>query len=227
MEHKKYIKKPTHFVFFPLYYMPAITTNYDKLRSNILSIPGTDVDPHYFQHPMRLHMSTVMLTLDTEEKISKAKDAMKLIESDVKKIITAPFDVTIEHLNVFSQPKATNLLFAETKKDAAYQKLQDIADIAIRRMGEYDLIDEKEYSHIFYNKKTDKNEIKLHMTILNTLFKQDKEKGKKYLFNSLPIIEKYGATELGTGTLDHIELCMKGAHFDSAGHYICIDKFML
>ena len=59
-------------------------------------------------------------------------------------------------------------------------------------MDKFGLVHDQEFKHIIFDKASNKYKIKLHMTILNTLFKQNKKKGIKYTFDAEPLIDKLG-----------------------------------
>ncbi|XP_069720028.1 activating signal cointegrator 1 complex subunit 1 isoform X1 [Phaenicophaeus curvirostris] len=159
-------KQPfTHFLSFALN-QPAIQEKFLQFKEEVLEKCSKDhgVSSSLFQNPAKLHLTLGTLVLLNEQEIQKACDLLQRCKEDFVDQITGGKPLTVEVAGVEymnDDPATTDILYAQVHMKDGSDKLQVIADRLVERFVASGLM-LKEW-----------NRVKLHATVMNTLFRKD------------------------------------------------------
>ncbi|XP_061765779.1 activating signal cointegrator 1 complex subunit 1 isoform X2 [Nerophis ophidion] len=158
-------KQPfTHFLSFPLN-DPKIQDGFLSFKDGILEQCSQDhgVDGSIFQNPAKLHLTVGTLTLLDDTEVRKACQHLqecRTFISDITGSKPLPLEIRgIEYMN--DDPAMVDILYAKVNINDGSDNLQVIAD----RLVEYFV------SVGLMTKQWDR--VKLHGTVMNTLFRKD------------------------------------------------------
>ena len=121
------------------------------------------VDEFLFQNPKKLHLTISVLSLETETKISQAKEAFKIECERVFKEFEAnlKMPIQIKGLGIMNNdPTKTNVLYAKIEN----YTIQQVAN----------RINEQMKQNGFLFKDNMEENVKLHITLMNTLYRKRK-----------------------------------------------------
>ncbi|XP_059585902.1 activating signal cointegrator 1 complex subunit 1 isoform X2 [Alligator mississippiensis] len=159
-------KQPfTHFLSFALNQL-EIQEKFLKFKEEVLEKCSKDrgVSSSLFQNPAKLHLTLGTLVLLNEQEIQKACEILQRCKEDfIDKIIGGkplPVEMTgIEYMN--DDPAMMDVLYAKVCMKDGSDKLQVIADTLMEHFVSSGLMI-KEWDRV-----------KLHATVMNTLFRKD------------------------------------------------------
>ncbi|XP_040983091.1 activating signal cointegrator 1 complex subunit 1 isoform X1 [Aquila chrysaetos chrysaetos] len=159
-------KQPfTHFLSFALN-QPAIQEKFLQFKEEVLEKCSKDhgVSSSLFQNPAKLHLTLGTLVLLNEQEIQKACDLLQQCKEDFVDQIAGGKPLTVEVAGVEymnDDPAMTDVLYAKVHMKDGSDRLQVIADQLVERFVASGLM-LKEWDRV-----------KLHATVMNTLFRKD------------------------------------------------------
>ncbi|KAG0179229.1 activating signal cointegrator 1 complex subunit [Apophysomyces sp. BC1021] len=163
-------------------------------QRSILSCEG--VDPSILVSPLNLHITIGVLKLlepcDVEDAVDFLKaECPKVVNSVLKNM---PLSIDVQHLSVMqSDPAAAHVLYVKAEN----KTLNTLCTAVINKMIEGGFM------------QKDKRSLKIHITMINTAYREPKPK-HRFPFNASSILEEYGELELGRVRLDSLHLMKMG-----------------
>ncbi|XP_049852737.1 activating signal cointegrator 1 complex subunit 1 isoform X1 [Schistocerca gregaria] len=160
-------KQPfTHFISIPLT-GNSIIEGFTKFREEVLeSCRNRGIDASIFQVPEKLHLTIGTLVLADNEERKKAGEVLK----ECKDIVIDPFlgkrplklrMTGVEYMN--DDPAEVDVLYGKVRVEGSSEYLlQELADGIVEYFANRGLM-QKQYE-----------QVKLHATVMNTLFREDK-----------------------------------------------------
>lgn len=166
-------KQPfTHFLAFFLN-EAEVQEGFLKFQQAVLEKCSTDhgVDSTIFQNPKKLHLTIGMLVLLSEEEIQQTCEMLQQCKEEFINDISGgkPLEVEmagIEYMN--DDPGMVDVLYAKVHMKDGSNRLQELVDRVLERFQASGLI-VKEW-----------NSVKLHATVMNTLFRKDPSAEGRY-----------------------------------------------
>lgn len=190
----------SHFISIPMT-SDEVTENLNKFREKILENPPTGVTPSLFQKPHKLHLTICTLTLVDDEEIAAAK---KVLQTCYEEVICKEFpknqqyQVVVQGVEIMNDdPSEVNVLYGKVhmKNPVQNERLQGISDT----------ISEYFYRSGLAKKQYDR--VKLHVTLMNTSFRNADEKQEK--FDATDIVERYPNYRFGVVDFNSIHLSIR------------------
>ncbi|XP_026206709.1 activating signal cointegrator 1 complex subunit 1 [Anabas testudineus] len=158
-------KQPfTHFLSFPLN-DAKIQQGFLKFKEEVLQQSSQDhgVEESIFQNPAKLHLTVGTLSLLNDMEVNKAREHLQECQSSIREITEGkplPLEVCgIEYMN--DDPAMVDVLYAKVSVKDGSDKLQVIADRLVEHFVSAGLM----------VRQWDR--VKLHGTVMNTLFRKD------------------------------------------------------
>ncbi|XP_071605060.1 activating signal cointegrator 1 complex subunit 1 isoform X1 [Heliangelus exortis] len=217
-------KQPfTHFLSFALN-QPTIQEKFLQFKEEVLEKCSKDdgISSSLFQNPAKLHLTLGTLVLLNEQEIRKACDLLQSCKEDFVDQITGGKPLTVEVAGVEymnDDPAMTDVLYAKVHMKDGSDRLQVIADQLVERFVASGLM-LKEWDRV-----------KLHATVMNTLFRKDPSAeernnpmtGKSSFkeresFNSRNILKLFNNFYFGEVQLDSVCLSQRFSS-DASGYY--------
>ncbi|NXT81070.1 ASCC1 protein, partial [Zapornia atra] len=217
-------KQPfTHFLSFALN-QPAIQEKFLQFKEEVLEKCSKDhgVSSSLFQNPAKLHLTLGTLVLLNEQEIQKARDLLQRCKEDFVDHIAGGEPLTVEVAGVEymnDDPAMTDVLYAKVHMKDGSDRLQAIADQLVERFVASGLM-LKEWDRV-----------KLHATVMNTLFRKDPSAeeqsttmaGKSSFkeresFNAQNILKLFENFYFGEVRLDTVRLSQRFSS-DASGYY--------
>ncbi|XP_050298788.1 activating signal cointegrator 1 complex subunit 1-like isoform X2 [Anthonomus grandis grandis] len=208
VEQRKQKMQPTHFVAIPIE-SDTIRENLLKFQETILQISPRGVTNSLFQKPQKVHLTLVVLTLLDDEELKLAKQTLEsCYQQEILKVFekNSRHNVTVQGLEIMNDdPSSAYVLYAKVHMQNAQllSKLQDMCDKisnAFQRVG----LAKKEYDRV-----------KLHMTVMNTSFRNPNE--ERMPFDASEILEKHKDFYFGEFELKEIQICIRGTTTTESG----------
>ncbi|KAM3592635.1 uncharacterized protein V6R79_022565 [Siganus canaliculatus] len=214
-------KQPfTHFLSFPLN-DPKIQQGFLKFKDEVLQQCSQDhgVEESIFQNPAKLHLTIGTLALLNDMEVRKACEHLKECESIIRDLTGGkPLSLEvmgIEYMN--DDPAMVDVLYAKVGVKDKSDKLQMIADRLVEHFVSAGLM-VREWDRV-----------KLHGTVMNTLFRKDSTvedtggSGRQPLnereaFDARNILKKFGAHHFGDFELNAVLLSQRYST-DCTGYY--------
>lgn len=214
-------KQPfTHFLSFPLN-DPKVQEGFSKFRDDVLQQCSQDhgVEGSIFQNPAKLHLTIGTLALLNDTEVRKACDHLQHCQSFIRDITEGkplPLEVTgIEYMN--DDPGVVDVLYAKVNVKDGSDKLQVIAD----RLVEYFVSEGLMVQ--------DWDRVKLHGTVMNTLFRKDSTAegaggpgrpaiSGREAFDARNILKTFGTYRFGEFELNTVLLSQRYST-DCTGYY--------
>ncbi|XP_074965486.1 activating signal cointegrator 1 complex subunit 1 isoform X1 [Phalacrocorax aristotelis] len=217
-------KQPfTHFLSFALN-QPNIQEKFLQFKEEVLEKCSKDhgVSSSLFQNPAKLHLTLGTLVLLNEQEIQKARDLLQQCKEDFVDQIAGGKPLTVEVVGVEymnDDPAMTDVLYAKVHMKDGSDRLQVIADQLVERFVASGLM-LKEWDRV-----------KLHATVMNTLFRKDPSAeeqnntmtGKSSFkeresFNGQNILKLFENFYFGEVQLDSVRLSQRFSS-DASGYY--------
>ncbi|XP_018554770.1 activating signal cointegrator 1 complex subunit 1 [Lates calcarifer] len=214
-------KQPfTHFLSFPLN-DPKIQEGFVRFKDEVLQQCSQDhgVEESIFQNPAKLHLTIGTLALLNETEVRKACEHLQECQNFIRDITEGnplPLEVTgIEYMN--DDPAMVDVLYAKVSVKDGSDKLQVIADRLVEHFVSTGLM----------VREWDK--VKLHGTVINTLFRKDstaedsgstgrQTTSEREAFDARNILKKFGAYRFGEFELNTVLLSQRYST-DCTGYY--------
>ncbi|XP_029312006.1 activating signal cointegrator 1 complex subunit 1 [Cottoperca gobio] len=214
-------KQPfTHFLSFPLN-DPKIQEGFLSFKDEVLKQCSQDhgVEGSIFQNPAKLHMTIGTLALLNDTEVRKANEHLQQCQNFIRDITEGnplPLEVTgIEYMN--DDPAMVDVLYAKVNVKDISDKLQVVADRLVEHFVSAGLM-VREWDRV-----------KLHGTVMNTLFRKDStvdETGgpgrqtmsEREAFDARNILKKFGAYRFGEFKLNTVLLSQRYST-DCTGYY--------
>ncbi|XP_052467996.1 activating signal cointegrator 1 complex subunit 1 [Carassius gibelio] len=214
-------KQPfTHFLSFALNH-PQVQQGFLRFREQVLERCGQDagVDESIFQNPAKLHLTIGTLALLNEQEVTRASELLQQCQDVIRDITEAkplPVEVRgIEYMN--DDPSMVDVLYAKVRVQDGSDKLQQIADRLVECFSAAGLMERE------------RERVKIHGTIMNTLFRKDpsaEDRGasarpsakEREAFNAKNILQMFGEVYFGAFELNSVQISQRFST-DSTGYY--------
>ncbi|XP_061083801.1 activating signal cointegrator 1 complex subunit 1 [Conger conger] len=214
-------KQPfTHFLSFPLNH-PQIQEQFLKFKEEVLEQCSKDsgVDGSIFQNPAKLHLTVGTLALLNDMEVAKASELLQQCQEQLQDITGGkplPLEVVgLEYMN--DDPAMVDVLYAKVQAKDGSDKLQVMADQLVESFVTAGLM-VREWDRV-----------KLHGTVMNTLFRKDpsaEEKGgsgrpnmkDREAFDARGVLKKFGSFHFGDFELTGVHISQRFST-DCSGYY--------
>ncbi|XP_030630395.1 activating signal cointegrator 1 complex subunit 1 [Chanos chanos] len=214
-------KQPfTHFLSFSLNH-PHVQEGFLRFKEEVLEQCAQDhgVDPSIFQNPAKLHLTVGTMALLNEQEVTRASEVLQQCQDFIREITGGkpiPVEVSgIEYMN--DDPSMVDVLYAKVHVQDGSDKLQAIADRLVETFVSSGLM-VREWDRV-----------KLHGTVMNTLFRKDpsaEEKGgldrqnmkDREAFDARNILQNFGSFHFGSFELNSVQISQRFST-DSTGYY--------
>ncbi|KPP75205.1 activating signal cointegrator 1 complex subunit 1-like [Scleropages formosus] len=214
-------KQPfTHFLSFALNH-PEVQERFLKFKEQVLDQRSQDhgVDSSIFQNPTKLHLTVGTLTLLSDLEVTKACKVLQQCQDFVRGITGEKpllLEVSgIEYMN--DDPAMVDVLYAKVQPKDGSDKLQMMADRLVEHFVSSGLM-AREWDRV-----------KLHGTIMNTLFRKDPSEEDKATtkrlntkdreaFDARNILRMFGTYHFGEFELNAVHLSQRYST-DCTGFY--------
>uniref|UniRef100_A0A3Q3WKK5 K Homology domain-containing protein n=1 Tax=Mola mola TaxID=94237 RepID=A0A3Q3WKK5_MOLML len=214
-------KQPfTHFLSFPLN-NPDIQEGFLRFKEDVLQQCSKDhgVEESIFQNPAKLHLTIGTLALLSDVEVRKASEHLQECQNIIRDLTEGkplPLEVTgIEYMN--DDPAMVDVLYAKVTVKDGSNKLQVIADRLVEHFVSVGLMI-REWDRV-----------KLHGTLMNTLFRRDstvedtggpgrQATSERESFDARNILKKFGAHRFGAFDLNTVLLSQRYS-CDCTGYY--------
>ncbi|XP_034563374.1 activating signal cointegrator 1 complex subunit 1 [Notolabrus celidotus] len=214
-------KQPfTHFLSFPLK-DPKVQEGFLTFKEEVLKQCAEDhgVDQSIFQNPAKLHLTIGTLALLNDMEVRKACEHLQECQNFIRDITEGkplPLEVKgIEYMN--DDPAMVDVLYAKVNAKDKSDKLQVIADRLVEHFVSAGLM-VREWDRV-----------KLHGTVMNTLFRKDstvedaggtgrQTVGEREAFDARNVLKKFGTYHFGDFELNTILLSQRYST-DCTGYY--------
>ncbi|XP_073723369.1 activating signal cointegrator 1 complex subunit 1 isoform X2 [Misgurnus anguillicaudatus] len=170
-------KQPfTHFLSLALNH-DQVQEGFVRFQEEVLERCGQDagVDGSIFQKPAKLHLTIGTLVLLNEQEVTRAIELLQQCQDTIRDITEGkalPVEVRgVEYMN--DDPSMVDVLYAKVSAQDGSQKLQQIADRLVECFVSAGLM-EREW-----------DKVKIHGTVMNTLFRKDPSGVWRVLFRSV------------------------------------------
>lgn len=193
----------THFLSVPLN-SDQIKVNYGKFREKVLTeLPSAfSLDESLFQRVDKLHLTLCTMSLmDNEDRSLAAQLLVECHEMIIQPILDNFGSVEIrlcglEYMN--DDPHAVDVLYAKVESEP----LQQIADKVMEYFVDNGLMQKKH------------DRVKLHATLINSLFRDNGESGdgdgaRRVTFDATAILREFGHFDFGTQKVTEIHLSQR------------------
>ncbi|XP_077359987.1 activating signal cointegrator 1 complex subunit 1 isoform X2 [Festucalex cinctus] len=210
----------THFLSFPLN-DPKIQEGFMRFKDDVLEQFSQDhgLDESIFQNPAKLHLTVGTLTLLDDSEVRKACEHLQDCQNFIRDITEGkplPLQVAgIEYMN--DDPAMVDVLYAKVNMTDGCDKLQVIADRLV------------EYFVSVGQMVKEWDRVKLHATVINTLFRKDttveeasgsgrQGTNEREAFDARNILKTFGAYHFGELDLNTVSLSQRYSA-DCTGYY--------
>ncbi|XP_038216355.1 activating signal cointegrator 1 complex subunit 1 [Zerene cesonia] len=204
-------QRPTHFISIPLH-QPNIQKTFEIFKESVLR-ECQSLDECLFIPSSKLHLTVgVMCLMDNEERILVSKLLTEAKEHIIIPIIQEhlPLRLRIKGLSYMNDdPKEINVLYSCVEEEnAPAGLLQKMVD---------DILDYF-YKKGFMEKEYDRDNVKMHVTLLNTKYRRRSEddddsvprnKGTRQTFDGTEVLNKFKDYDFGVVQLTEIHLSQR------------------
>ncbi|XP_066520744.1 activating signal cointegrator 1 complex subunit 1 [Hoplias malabaricus] len=214
-------KQPfTHFLSFALNH-PQVQEGFQHFKEDVLEHCSQDmgIDESIFQNPSKLHLTIGTLALLNEQEVMKACELLQQCHGFMRDITEGkPLALEVKEIEYMNDdPSMVDVLYAKVSVQDGSEKLQEIADRLVECFVSAGLM-VKEWDRV-----------KLHATVMNTLFRKDpsvEDKGgpakqnmkDREAFDARNVLQKFGEFYFGACELDSVHLSQRFST-DSTGYY--------
>ncbi|CAH8645062.1 activating signal cointegrator 1 complex subunit, variant 2 [Schistosoma haematobium] len=167
--------QPTHFICLPVT-CPTVKDNFQTFKQSVLQAASEcshdfmGVDSSIFHSVSTLHFTLVTLVLADESEVEKACEILTTFyksQRGIQLFASGPLQLTIKDLEYMNDdPTSVHVLYAKLMESSDSQRLQTIANELLNLLTEQNLTSTGSY-------RPDNN-VKLHMTLLNSKYRQEK-----------------------------------------------------
>lgn len=162
----------THFINIPII-DDLFIEEYKKFTEFIKKQNLKDFYPDLLQKPGKLHFTVCVLSLgEDEEKIEKVNTILNRLCPQIQQISLGNLKCNFDGFSSMGKVNDCRVIYSKVKEDENYNRLCEIISIIIKNLVQEGIISKKDLSasHVEFDKKKDFYSIKIHMTLLNTLF---------------------------------------------------------
>ncbi|KAK2866552.1 hypothetical protein Q7C36_002608 [Tachysurus vachellii] len=214
-------KQPfSHFISFALNH-PQIQEGFKRFKEAVLEHCSKDmgVDASIFQNHLKLHLTIGTLALLNEQEVMRASEILTQCQDFIRDITEGkPLDLEVKGIEYMNDdPSLVDVLYAKVRLQDGSDKLQQIADRLVECFIAAGLM-VKEWDRV-----------KLHATLMNTLFRNDpsvEDKGgagrpgmkDREAFDARNILERFKEFNFGKCQLDSVQLSQRFSS-DCTGYY--------
>ena len=208
----------THFLSIPLYFNSQIRSNYEELKEKILTDSKMNIDPDLFIFPCRIHITLLMLCLNSTSKLKKAISVLQEFEPKLKAIVNDKMTLKINGIESITGNKNEAKVIHGKVFIPEGSGIFNLVDELIKAMLANGLTSLKELtqSHVTIG---DKYSIKYHMTILNSTFKAAKNHDKFKTFNASELLDLFENYPFGEHKVNQVDLSKRGEFDKESGFY--------
>ncbi|XP_029953477.1 activating signal cointegrator 1 complex subunit 1 [Salarias fasciatus] len=214
-------KQPfTHFLSFPLN-DSNIQEGFLRFKEEVLQKCSQDhgVEESIFQNPLKLHLTIGTVALLNDIEVQRASEHLQECQSFIRDITEGkplPLEVAgIEYMN--DDPGMVDVLYAKVHVKDKSDKLQEIAERLVEHFVSAGLM-AREWDRV-----------KLHATVMNTLFRKDssaedsggtgrQNASEREAFDARNILKEFGAYRFGAFELNAAHLSQRYSS-DCSGYY--------
>ncbi|XP_063077826.1 activating signal cointegrator 1 complex subunit 1 [Engraulis encrasicolus] len=214
-------KQPfTHFLSFPLNH-PRVQDGFLRFKEEVLEQCSQDmgVDGSIFQNPSKLHLTVGTLALLSQAEVERAAQLLLQCQDFIRDLTEGrPITLVvsgIEYMN--DDPSMVDVLYAKVQVKDGSDMLQVIADRLVEHFVSAGLMT-REYDRV-----------KLHGTVMNTLFRKDpnaEDKGShgkqnakdREAFDARNILQIFGEFHFGEFELNTVQISQRFST-DCTGYY--------
>ncbi|CAH0550622.1 unnamed protein product [Brassicogethes aeneus] len=190
----------THFLSIPVM-NSEIQQNFEKFKNEVLNLPPTrGVNESIFQNPKKLHLTITTFSLLDETEISEMIQSLKVCQNDIiYKLFpkNQKYNITVKGLEIMNDdPSEVHVLYGKVQLDET-QKFQQLSN---------DIV------HYFYRKgliKKQYESVKLHVTLMNSIFNKENENSKRNTFDATDILKNYDNYYFGRAVFDSVQLSVR------------------
>ncbi|PVD18764.1 hypothetical protein C0Q70_21316 [Pomacea canaliculata] len=202
----------THFLSIPVQGEDVVEKFEDFKFQVIEDKRDSRIDATIFQNPQKLHLTIGTMVLLGESEIQQARNLLHdcYIHYISPILNQEPLMVDVQGLEYMNDdPGAVDVLYAKIKPGPAAAK-QALADVLVDKFSEAKLMQRQ------------REQVKLHLTVMNTLFRKDPGEGSAPLpqntrgsvrdresFNASLILRTLGGFDFGSFQVDRIELSQR------------------
>lgn len=192
----------SHFVSIPMV-SQSIKEKLTEFKREILKDPARGVTESIFQNPEKLHLTITTLTLVDDEEINAAKTVLNnCYEEVLSKIFdrNKKYRIHLKGLEIMNDdPYSVNVLYGNVQMDdnVELQRASEAIAEYYRKSG----LAKKQYDNV-----------KLHVTLMNTSFRRPEE--KRETFDADDILKKYKDYYFGVVDLKNIHLSVRFTGID-------------
>ncbi|KAM9716229.1 activating signal cointegrator 1 complex subunit 1 [Menidia menidia] len=214
-------KQPfTHFLSFPLN-NSKVQEGFLKFKEEVLQQCSQDhgVEESIFQNPAKLHLTVGTLALLNEMEVRKACEHLQEYESFTRDITEGkPLQLEVKGIEYMNDdPAMVDVLYAKVNVKDGSDRLQVIADRLVEHFVSAGLM-VREWDRV-----------KLHGTVMNTLFRKDstvedvngagkQATSEREAFDARNILKKFGSHCFGDFELNTVQLSQRFST-DCTGYY--------
>lgn len=223
----------THMLMLPIV-SDQMKSKFNAFRRSVLEKCSQErgIDETLFQNPNKLHLTICILTLVNENEIDQAKTILASCQKEFVNDLTNNKELKVslkglEYMN--DDPSEVDVLYAKINPvDDSRQppSIQQLADKLMSRFVDAGLA-KKQYDRV-----------KLHATVMNTLFRQDtsgmndekQSKSRDFKdrdresFDARQILKNFGDFDFGILSLNEIHISIRFSSDSKTGFYDYVSK---
>ncbi|XP_031620842.1 uncharacterized protein LOC116339226 isoform X2 [Contarinia nasturtii] len=206
-DNKQKRSQPTHFTCVKIT-NPTIQENYAIFKDSILSNENIKNFPEAaFMKQKKLHITFGVMLLTDADNHNRAKQILNDCHENIVKPVISNYGkitINVHGLEIMKgNPNKARVVYAKIESEAL-QKVADGITTAFIDAG-------------LAKQESNRNAVKLHMTVINVKYTKNKTKS----IDATHILEHYGDFEFGSQDVNHIHLASM-QHSDTDGFYRCI-----
>lgn len=214
-------KQPfTHFLSFPLN-DSKIQEGFLKFKDEVIQQCSQDhgVEESIFQNPAKLHLTIGTLALLNDKEVQKACEHLRECQNFIRDMTEGkPLQVEVKGIEYMNDdPAMVDVLYAKVSLKDRSDRLQEIADRLVEHFVSAGLM-VREWDRV-----------KLHGTVINTLFRKDSSAegtsgtgrqttSEREAFDARNILKEFGAHRFGEFDLNAVLLSQRYSS-DCTGYY--------
>jgi len=203
-----------HFISIKLH-CEEVSKSFAEFKNEVLRLNARGVDGSIFQRAERLHLTITLLTLLNDAELQASEVQLNSIVNDlqVKHLKGSGNELKlrlqgIEYMN--DDPGEVDVLYAKVQPLDEAHDVQSFVDELVETL----------ISEGYLKKQYDR--VKLHATIMNTLFRDSERetsrKKKRITFDAQPILELFSEYFFGEIVVGSLDVCIRKT-FDCDGLY--------
>lgn len=200
-------QKPTHFISIPMN-KPDIVNSFIQFKELVLrECQSRGIEESIFIQPNKVHLTMgVMCLMDSEERTFASKVLTDAKEKVVMPLLQGhlPLKIRVKGLSYMNDdPKDINVLYANVEEfDSTSGVLQQLANEVVAYFSREGLMKKEDWDPV---------NVKLHVTLLNSKYRNDLGSSRRESFDGSEILRKFGDYEFGVMELSEIHLSQRHA----------------